>query len=147
LIFLVTWSLAFAIPFAPVTVALLVGGGYVASLGSGGFIPIIAACSSPRIRSQSFAAFGLALAVLGAASAPAVVGGMSVLFQRGGMNEADALRYAMLIATVSVASLAVWFVYQASLSADEDAQSTIAAFIAEHTTQPGAGGAEPAGPV
>lgn len=139
LIFLVTWSLAFAIPYAPVTVALLVGGGFVASVGSGGFIPIIAACSSPRIRSQSFAAFGLALAVLGAASAPAVVGGISVLFQNGGMNEADALRYSMLIAMVSVASLGAWFVHQASLSADEDARRTITEFIAEHTTTEASG--------
>ncbi|MEO8697994.1 MAG: MFS transporter, partial [Acidimicrobiales bacterium] len=76
-ILLVTWTLAFAIPYWPITLILLLGGGFVASVASGGLIPIVAACSSPRIRSQSFAAFGLSLSVLGAAMAPLVVGGVS----------------------------------------------------------------------
>jgi sugar phosphate permease len=132
-ILLVTWTAAFAIPFAPITLFLLIGGGFVASIGSGGFIPIVAACSSPRIRSQAFAAFGLALSVLGAASAPLVVGGASELFQLGGVTEGDALRYSMLLATVTVASIGAWWVYEASKSADDDARTAIAAFIAEHT--------------
>ncbi len=143
-ILLVTWTAAFAIPFAPVTLVLLIGGGFVASVGSGGLIPIVAACSSPRIRSQSFAAFGLSLSVLGAAMAPLVVGGVSELFQLGGMNDGDSLRYSMLLATVTVASLGAWLVYEASRSADEDARRTIVAFIAEHA--PGHDGAAPAVP-
>ena len=132
-ILLVTWSLAFAIPYAPLMLVLLIGGGFVASIGSGGFIPIIAACSSPRIRSQSFAAFGLSLAVLGAASAPLVVGGVSELIQMQGVNEGDALRYSMLLATVTVASVGAWWVWLASRSADDDARTAVATFIQEHT--------------
>jgi fucose permease len=94
----------------------------------------VAACSPPRIRSQSFAAFGLALAVCGAAAAPVVVGGISELFQHQfDVNEGDALRYAMLIATVTVASLGAWFVYEASRSADDDVKRVFGEFIAEHT--------------
>lgn len=131
-ILLVTWTAAFAIPFAPVTLVLLIGGGFVASVGSGGLIPIVAACSPPRIRSQSFAAFGLSLSVLGAAMAPLAVGGVSELFQLADVDEGDSLRYAMLLATVTVASLGAWLVYEASKSADEDARRTITAFISEH---------------
>jgi MFS family permease len=137
-VLLVMWSLAFAIPVAPVTIMLLVIGSFTASVTSGGLIPIVAACSSPRIRSQSFAAFGLSLSVLGAASAPLVIGGVSELFQMRGMNEGDALRYAMLLAVASVASVGSWLVYQASRSAEADAQRAIAAFVAESTAgQPG----------
>ncbi len=132
-VLLVTWTAAFAIPYAPVTLVLLISGGFVASVGSGGLIPIVAACSSPRIRSQSFAAFGLSLSVLGAAMAPLVVGGVSELFQRYGVNEGDSLRYAMLLATVTAASVGAWWVFEASKSADADAQRTVAAFVAEHT--------------
>ena len=132
-VLMVTWSLAFAIPFAPITMGLLLIGGFVASVTSGGLIPIVAACSSPRIRSQSFAAFGLSLSVLGAASAPLVVGGVSELFQLQGVNEGDALRYSMLLATVTVASLGAWLVYEASRSAESDAQHAIATFVAEST--------------
>jgi MFS family permease len=133
-ILLVSWSVAFAVPYAPVTITLLVVGGFVASLTSGGLIPIVAACSSPRIRSQSFAAFGLSLSVLGAAMAPLVVGAMSELFQMQGVNEGDALRYSMLLATVTAASVGAWWVYEASRSAEEDARRAIGAFIAESTS-------------
>jgi MFS family permease len=132
-ILLVTWTLAFAIPYAPVTVMLLLVGGFVASLTSGGLIPIVAACSSPRIRSQSFAAFGLSLSVLGAAMAPLAVGGVSELFQMRGVNEGDALRYSMLLATVTVASVGAWWVYEASRSAENDARNALTAFLAEST--------------
>jgi MFS family permease len=94
----------------------------------------VAACSPPRIRSQSFAAFGLSLAVFGAAAAPVVVGSISELFQhQWGVNDGDSLRYAMLISTVWVASLGAWFVYKASNHADEDVQRTMAEFIRERT--------------
>jgi MFS family permease len=132
-ILLVTWTIAFAIPFWPATLLLLTGGGFVASVGSGGLIPIVAACSSPRIRSQSFAAFGLSLSVLGAALAPAAVGGVADLFEKGGVSEGDALRYSMLLAASIVAAVGAWLVYEASRSADDDARHTIANFIAEHT--------------
>jgi MFS family permease len=139
-ILLVTWALAFAIPFVPVMLVLLIGGGFVASIGSGGFIPIVAATSSPRIRSQSFAAFGLSLSVLGAASAPLVVGGVSELFQLWGVNEGDALRYSMFLATVTVASVGAWWVWEASRHADDDARKAITSFLAEHTAQPAVDG-------
>jgi MFS family permease len=129
-----SWTAGFAIPYAPVSLVLLVGGGALAAFGSGGFIPVVAACSPPRIRSQSFAAFGLALAVCGAAAAPVVVGGMSELFQqRFDVNEGDSLRYAIIIATATVASLGAWLVYEASRSADEDVGRVFGDFIAEHT--------------
>jgi MFS family permease len=132
-ILLVSWTVAFSVPFAPVSILCLVAGGFVASLTSGGLIPIVAACSSPRIRSQSFAAFGLALSVLGAAMAPLAVGGVSELFQTQGVDEGDALRYAMLLATVTVATVGAWWVYLASKTAESDAQRTIAQFLAEST--------------
>lgn len=138
-VFLVTWTAGFAMTSAPLVLALLIGGGFIAAIGSGGLIPIVAACAPPRIRSQAFAAFGLGLAVCGAATAPVVVGGLSDLFQaRTSMDEGDSLRYAMLIASTIVTSLGAWCVYQASRSADEDAGRTIAEFLAEHTRpQPG----------
>jgi MFS family permease len=130
----VTWVIGFAIPVAPVSLALIVAGGFLASIGSGGLIPVVAACSPPRIRSQAFAAFGLSLAVLGAAAAPVAVGGMSELFQQQfGVNDGDSLRYAIILATVTVSSLGAWFVYQGSRSADADVQRVLGEFIAEHT--------------
>ena len=111
----VTWVIGFAIPVAPVSLLLIIGGAFFASIGSGGLIPVVAACSPPRIRSQSFAAFGLSLAVFGAAAAPVVVGGMSELFQQQlDVNEGDSLRYAIIIATGTVSSLGAWFIYEAS---------------------------------
>lgn len=133
-ILLVTWTAAFAMPWAPVALVLLIGGAFAASIGSGGLIPIVAAVSSPRIRSQSFAAFGLSLSVLGAAMAPLVVGGVSELFQMADLSEGDALRYSMLLATVTVATLGAWLVWEASRTADAEAQATFTAFIAEQTS-------------
>jgi hypothetical protein len=141
-VLLVSWTIAFAIPIAWLTILMLVIGGFVASVMSGGLIPIVAACSSPRIRSQSFAAFGLSLAVLGAAMAPMAVGGVSELFQLAGAGEGAALRYAMLLATVTVATAGVWWIYEASRSVEDDARRTITEFLAEST-----GGAHGAGVV
>jgi hypothetical protein len=62
-----------------------------------------------------------------------VVGGVSELFQLQGVNEGDALRYSMLLATVTVASVGAWWVWEASKSADDDARRTLTEFIAEHT--------------
>jgi MFS family permease len=130
----VTWTLGFAIPVAGITLFLIAAGGFLASLGIPGLTALIAACAPPRIRSQAFAAFGLALAVCGAAAAPLAVGGLSEFFQRQyGVNEGDALRYAMVIASATVMSLGTWLVYQASRSAAADAQRVMADFIAERT--------------
>jgi MFS family permease len=118
------------------SLTLLIGGGFLASIMSGGPITVVAAASPPRIRSQSFAAFGLALAVCGAAAAPVVVGALSELFQHQfDANEGEALRYAILVALTTVTSLGIWFTHKASLSADADVQRTMAEFIAEHTAQ------------
>ena len=131
----VAWTIAFAVPIALLSTVLLILSGLIASFGAAGFIPVVAACSPPRIRSQSFAAFGLSLAVFGAAAAPVIVGGISELFQHAwGVNEGDALRYAMLIATVTIASLGAWFVYEASRSADDDVRRVFGDFITEHTS-------------
>ncbi len=133
-VLLITWTAGFAMPSAPLALTLLIGGGFVAAIGSGGLIPIVAACAPPRIRSQAFAAFGLGLAVCGAATAPVVVGVLSQLFQdQTSLDSGDSLRYAMLISTAVVTSLGVWCIYQASRSADADAGRTIAEFMAEHT--------------
>lgn len=131
----VTWVIGFAIPVASISLLLILGGAFFASIGSGGFIPIVAACSPPRIRSQAFAAFGLSLAVFGAAAAPVAIGGMSELFQHQfEVNDGDSLRYAIIIATGTISSLGAWFTYQASRSADADVQRVFNDFIAEHTT-------------
>jgi MFS family permease len=125
----------FAIPVAPISLLLILGGAFLASIGSGGFIPVVAACSPPLIRSQSFAAFGLSLAVFGAAAAPVVVGGMSELFQQQfEVDDGDSLRYSIIIACATVSSLGAWLVYQASRSADDDVQRVFDDFIAEHTS-------------
>jgi MFS family permease len=131
----VTWVIGFAVPVAPVSLLLILSGAFLASIGSGGVIPIVAACSPPRIRSQSFAAFGLSLAVFGAAAAPVAVGGMSELFQQQlDVDEGDSLRYAIILATGIASSLCAWLIYQASRSADADVQRVFNEFIAEHTT-------------
>lgn len=133
----VTWVIGFAIPVAPLSLLMIVTGAFFASIGSGGLIPVVAACSPPRIRSQSFAAFGLSLAVFGAAAAPVVVGGMSELFQsQFDVNEGDSLRYAILLATGTISALCAWLMFQAARSADADVHRVFNEFIAEHTTTP-----------
>ena len=130
----ITWTLGFAIPVVAVTIVLLAAGALLASLGIPGISALVAACAPPRIRSQAFAAFGLALAVCGAAAAPIVIGGLSQLFQsQFDVNDGDSLRYAMIIASCTVMSLGTWFVYRASRTAAADAQRVLQDFIAEHT--------------
>ncbi len=129
-----TWTIGFLTTSPLVTLAFVATGGFLASLGVPGMSALVAACSPPRIRSQAFAAFGLALAVCGAAAAPLVVGLISDLLQdRYGVNEGDSVRYAMIIACAIVMSLGTWFIYSASRSASADAKKVIAAFIAERT--------------
>lgn len=130
----VTWTIGFAIPAVVPMLVLLSVGGLVASFGIPGITALVAATAPPRIRSQAFAAFGLALAVFGAAAAPLVVGAISELFQsQWGVNEGDSLRYAMIIASATVMSLGTYFVYRASRTAATDAQRVLQDFIAEHT--------------
>ena len=132
----VTWTVGFATTSPAITLALITTGAFLASLGVPGMSAIIAACAPPRIRSQAFAAFGLALAVFGAAAAPLVVGALSELFQSAyGVNDGDSLRYGMIIACGTVMTLGTWFIYSASRSAQADAQEVIATFIAERTGQ------------
>ena len=130
----VTWTLAFVYPSAAWTIGMLTLGGFLASMGTGGLVSIIAAVAPPKIRSQAFAAFGLALAVCGAAFAPVVVGGLSTfLFQRGlDVNEGDSLRWSMLAATTTVMSLGTWFAWQASKTAAKDAEKTMGEFLADY---------------
>jgi MFS family permease len=130
----VTWTIGFAIPNVVAMSLLLIVGALIASFGIPGISALVAATSPPRIRSQAFAAFGLALAVCGAAAAPLVVGAVSELFQsQYGMNEGDSLRYAMVIASATVMSLGTLFIYLASRTAAADAQDVLAKFLAEHT--------------
>ena len=130
----VTWAIGFAIPNAVALLVLISLGAILASLGVPGMSALVAACAPPRIRSQAFAAFGLALAVCGAAAAPLAVGGLSELFQqRWGLDEGDSLRYAMTIAAASVTTVGTWLVFLASRTAAADAQQVLALFLAEHT--------------
>lgn len=136
----VMWTLAFLMPWAPLTLVFLLGGAGIAALVIPGVTAIVAAVSPPRIRAQSFAAFGLALAVLGASAAPLVVGALSELFQAQlDVDNGTSLRIAMLLSTTIVMSLGTWLMYQASRTAAEDVQRTLSEFIASYTSEHRAG--------
>ncbi|MGE0601387.1 MAG: MFS transporter [Dehalococcoidia bacterium] len=129
----VTWTLAFLVPVAWFCILMLTLGAFLASVGTGGLVSIIAAVSPPRIRSQAFAAFGLALAVCGAAFAPAVVGAASDLLQYyTDMSNGETLRWSMLGATTAVMTVGTWFAWESSKSAAADAQKTMGDFLAEY---------------
>ncbi len=128
-----TWTLAFLMPWAWACLAMLSIGGLIASLGTPGLISIIAAVSPPRIRAQAFSAFGLALAVFGAAAAPLTVGLLSELFQASwDMDEGESLRWAMLAATTVVMAIGTWLAYAASRHCAADAQKTMQEFFAHY---------------
>jgi MFS family permease len=136
-----TWTVGFAVPSVWTMTTLLIVGTLIASFAVPGISTLIAATAPPRIRSQAFAAFGLALAVCGAAAAPLVVGAASELFQnQWDVNEGDSLRYAMTIASATVMLLGTYFVYRASRTAEQDAQRVLADFIAEHSHEQGRDG-------
>jgi MFS family permease len=117
-------------------ILMLTLGAFLASVGTGGLVSIIAAVSPPRIRSQAFAAFGLALAVCGAAFAPAVVGAASDLLQYyTDMSNGETLRWSMLGATTAVMTIGTWFAWESSKSAAADAQKTMGDFLAEFQAQ------------
>jgi MFS family permease len=129
----VTWSIAFLLPSAGLCLALLALGAFLASVGTPGLISIVAAVSPPRIRSQAFSAFGLALAVCGAAAAPVSVGFASEFLQsRADRSEGDALRLAMLGATAVVMSLGTWLAWRASRTCAADVQKTMHDFFASY---------------
>lgn len=137
----ITWSIAFLVTDAALCLLLLSLGALIASLGTPGLISIVAAVSPPRIRSQAFSAFGLALAVFGAAAAPLIVGAISELLQTSaGMAEGEALRWAMLSATTAVMLLGTWLVHRASHYCAEDAQRTMAEFLADFQRRAAAAG-------
>ncbi len=131
-ILVVTWTLAFLVPNAPFCIVMLTLGALLASIGTGGLVSIIAAVSPPRIRSQAFAAFGLALAVCGAAFAPVVVGGASELLQHyTNLDEGETLRWSMLGATTFVMALGTWFAWESSKTAAADAEKTMGDFLTD----------------
>lgn len=130
----VTWTIGFGIQSAPVSLVFLLAGAFVTSLGIPGLINIIAAASPPHIRAQAFAAFGLALAVLGGALAPVVVGLISELFQaQFDATQGEGLRYGMVLSTVVAGSLGTWLMYRTTLYAASDVQHVLAEFIAKQT--------------
>ena len=129
----VGWSLAFAIGIDYIAIPLLIGTAATASFGLPALIVIVAAASPPRVRSQSFAIFGLALSVTGAAIAPVVVGLLSGLFSSLGMDEGSALQWAMLSAAAPVTALGVAFIARARHTCTDDINKTLADFFAEMT--------------
>lgn len=133
LVLAVAWPVAFAIGIAPVTITLLAVSSLVSSLAVPGLVAVVAATSPPRIRSQSFSAFGIALSVCGAAAAPVIIGAISEVLQSNGMNEADSLRWAMFGSVAVVTSIGTALVVAASRHAEKDVNDTIAAFLAEMT--------------
>jgi MFS family permease len=126
----VTWSIAFVVPNAFFCIGMLTLGALLASAGTGGLVSIIAAVAPPKIRSQAFAAFGLALAVCGAALAPVVVGGLSEALQMwADKDSGESLRWSMFAATISVMTLGTWFAYDAAKTSAADAEKTMGEFL------------------
>ena len=133
LVLAVAWPVAFAIGVAPVTIFLLAGSSLVSSLAVPGLVAVVAATSPPRIRSQAFSAFGLALSVCGAAAAPVIIGALSEFLQSSGIDQADALRWSMFGSVAVVMSIGTALVIAASRHAEKDVNDTISAFLAEMT--------------
>lgn len=139
----VTWTLAFLMPNAVLCLLFLAIGAVLASLGTPGLISIVAAVSPPRIRAQSFSAFGLALAVFGAAAAPLVVGLISEALQSSlSLGEGESLRWAMLAATTAIMALGTWLAWEASRTCAEDAARTMQEFLAHYQRRAAASAAE-----
>ncbi len=127
----VTWTLAFLMPNGWLCLAFLGVGAFFSSAGTAGLVSIVAAVSPPKIRSQAFSAFGLALAVCGASAAPVVVGAISVVLQdTTDMGEGQALRLAMLAAVSIVMTIGTWMCYRASRTCAADVQKTMSEFLA-----------------
>lgn len=127
----VTWTIAFLMPNGALCLLFLAIGAFFASMGTGGLVSIIAAVSPPRIRSQAFSAFGLALAVCGAATAPMAVGALSTLLQEfGDMNRGESLLISMLAATTIVMAFGTYMCFLASRTCAADVQKTMSEFLA-----------------
>lgn len=131
LVLAISWPLAFAIGIAPITITLLSASALVSALAVPGLVAIVAATSPPRIRSQAFSTFGLALSVCGAAAAPVIIGAISEVLQSGGMDEADSLRWSMFGCVAVVMAIGTALVVAASRHAEEDVATTISDFLAE----------------
>lgn len=129
----IAWPLAFLIPNPWITTALLALSAGIASYGIPGLVAVVAASAPPRIRSQAFAVFGLALAVCGAAVAPLIIGIISDMLQGWNVNSGDSLRWAMLSSTVIVVGVGNWFIFKAAKTAGDDINKTIADFLNEMT--------------
>lgn len=128
-----TWSLAFIMPSAALCLLLLSAGALLASLGVPGLTSIVAAVSPPRIRSQAFSAFGLALAVCGAAAAPLAIGALSELLQATtDMSSGESLRWSMFVATSVVMAIGTWLAWLASRTAAADVAKTMGEFFASY---------------
>ncbi len=133
LVLTITWSLAFVMPTAALCLAFLALGAALSSLGVPGLTAIVAAVSPPRIRSQAFAAFGLALAVCGAAIAPFAIGAFSDFLQdNADMESGESLRWAMLSATTVVMAIGTWLAWLASRTAARDVAKTMQEFFADY---------------
>ena len=144
LLLTVTWTLAFIFPWYAWCISMLTLGAFLASLGTGGLVSIIAAVAPPKIRSQAVAAFGLALAVCGAAFAPVVVGGLSDFFQwQFDMDNGESLRWSMLAATTAVMTLGTWFAWESARTASADAEKTMGDFLADFQARAAAGSVQP----
>lgn len=140
----VTWTLAFLMPNGWLCLILLAIGAFVASAGTAGLVAIVAAVSPPRIRSQAFSAFGLALAVCGAAAAPVVVGGISELLQSAAdMESGRSLRIAMLGATGIVMTVGTFMCQAASRTCAADVHKTMSEFLADYQSRLAASAAAP----
>lgn len=131
LVLAVCWPLAFAIGIASITIPLLAISSLVSSLAVPGVVAVVAATAPPRIRSQAFSYFGLALSVCGAATAPLLIGLLSELFQSNGVDEANALRFSLLGCVAVVMTVGTALVVAASRHAESDVKTTIEGFLAE----------------
>ncbi len=127
----VLWPLAFAANNPVLVTVLMSVGAFVASYGLPGLIAVVAASSPPRVRSQSFAVFGLALAVFGAAVAPILIGALSDLLQARGMDDAESLRWSLFVNTTAVVGFGTWCIFRAARHAADDVSRTITEFFAE----------------
>lgn len=131
LVLAILWPLAFAVPNPVFVAGLIAVGALVASYGLPGLIAVVAATSPPRVRGQSFAVFGLALAVCGAAVAPILIGGVSDILQARGLDYAESLRWSLFANTTAVVGFGTWCIFRAARYAAQDVADTVAEFFTE----------------
>lgn len=136
----VSWPIAFAVPVAGVTIALLALSSLASSLAVPGVVAVVAAVAPPRIRAQAFSCFGLALSVCGAAAAPVLIGLFSEGLQSAGWNPADSLRVSMLVLVAIVMSIGTALVIKASRTAAVDVHNTLTDFLDSYGLTVGADG-------